>query len=62
MSSKLGSYKYEDGSRYIGQWNNKGLKAGAGSLLLPDSTRFDGSFQNGLFSGLGIISYPDGAK
>ncbi|XP_058789785.1 MORN repeat-containing protein 4-like isoform X2 [Phymastichus coffea] len=59
---KLGTYKYEDGTRYIGEWNNKGLKNGAGSLILPEGTRYDGSFQNGLCSGLGIFLFPDGAK
>ncbi|XP_023248175.1 MORN repeat-containing protein 4 homolog [Copidosoma floridanum] len=60
--SKVGMYKYEDGTRYIGDWNPRGLKTGAGSLLLPDKTRYDGSFQNGLCSGLGVFIFPDGAK
>ncbi|XP_011502548.1 PREDICTED: MORN repeat-containing protein 4, partial [Ceratosolen solmsi marchali] len=59
---RIGTYRYEDGSRYIGDWNNKGLKSGFGSLLLPNGTRYDGSFQNGLYSGLGTITFPDGAK
>lgn len=60
--AKTGAYKYDDGTKYIGDWNNRGLKHGAGSLLLPDGTRYDGAFQNGLCSGLGIIIFPDGAK
>ncbi|OXU23637.1 hypothetical protein TSAR_003924 [Trichomalopsis sarcophagae] len=60
--AKIGTYKYEDGTRYFGDWNNRGLKSGAGSLLLPDGARYDGSFQNGLCSGLGIFVFPDGAK
>ncbi|XP_076295248.1 MORN repeat-containing protein retinophilin [Lasioglossum baleicum] len=59
---KNGAHKYEDGTKYIGDWNGKGLKHGAGSLLLTDGTRYDGGFQNGLCSGLGVIIFPDGAK
>lgn len=29
-----------DGSRYIGEWNQKGQKHGLGHLLLPDGTRY----------------------
>lgn len=59
---KNGAYKYEDGTRYVGDWNGRGLKHGAGSLALIDGTRYDGAFQNGLCSGLGVIVFPDGAK
>lgn len=59
---KNGAHKYQDGTRYIGDWNGKGLKHGAGSLLLPDGIRYDGGFQNGLCSGLGVMVFPDGAK
>lgn len=60
--AKNGAYKYEDETRYVGDWNSKGLKHGAGSLLLVDGTRYDGGFHNGLCSGLGVIVFPDGAK
>lgn len=80
---KTGGYRYEDGTRYIGDWNQKGQKHGMGHLLLPDGTRYgerrkklliqrnaeilkksltDGSFNNGLCSGLGIMNFPDGSK
>lgn len=29
-----------DGTRYIGEWNQKGQKHGMGHLLLPDGTRY----------------------
>lgn len=36
----MGGYRYEDGTRYIGDWNQKGQKHGLGHLLLPDGTRY----------------------
>jgi hypothetical protein len=79
--AKTGGFRYEDGTRYIGDWNQKGQKHGMGHLLLPDGTRYgelkivkdcvcvinlyciaDGSFQNGICSGLGIMNFPDGSK
>lgn len=59
---KYGAYTYEDGTRYIGDWNCKGQKHGMGHLVLPDHTRYDGAFQSGLFGGLGVLRFPDGAK
>jgi len=59
---KSGGYQYEDGTRYLGDWNQKGQKHGLGHLSLPDTTRYDGAFQNGLCSGLGVMIFPDGAK
>lgn len=32
---KCGGYRYEDGTRYIGDWNHKGQKHGMGHLILP---------------------------
>lgn len=37
---KTGGYRYEDGTRYIGDWNQKGQKHGMGHLLLSDGTRY----------------------
>lgn len=59
---KCGGHRYEDGTRYIGDWNHKGQKHGLGHLLLADGTRYDGSFNNGLCSGLGVMQFSDGAK
>ncbi|KAG8228884.1 hypothetical protein J437_LFUL007621 [Ladona fulva] len=59
---KSGSYKWEDGSKYVGDWNAKGQKHGMGHLTFPDGTRYDGAFNNGLCGGLGVIRFPDGAK
>lgn len=59
---KYGSYEYDDGALYVGDWNQRGQKQGMGHLVLPDGTRYDGAFQNGLFAGLGIIAFSDGAR
>ncbi|XP_063223066.1 MORN repeat-containing protein 4 homolog [Bacillus rossius redtenbacheri] len=59
---KTGAHRYEDGSRYVGDWNPRGQKHGMGHLALPDGTRYDGGFHNGLCSGLGVMCFPDGAK
>lgn len=59
---KCGGYRYEDGTRFIGDWNKKGQKHGLGHYLLPDGTRYDGAFTNGLCSGLGVLRFSDGAK
>ncbi|GBP40601.1 MORN repeat-containing protein 4 homolog [Eumeta japonica] len=59
---KTGAYKYEDGTRYVGEWSAKGQKHGMGHLALPDGTRYDGALIAGLCSGLGVMAFPDGAK
>ncbi|KAK3860896.1 hypothetical protein Pcinc_033076 [Petrolisthes cinctipes] len=59
---KYGSYKYDDGTHYVGDWNDKGQKHGMGHMLMPDGTRYDGGFESGLFNGLGVIAFPDGAR
>lgn len=41
---KTGGYRYEDGTRYIGDWNQKGQKHGMGHLLLNDGTRYGKNF------------------
>lgn len=57
-----GGYKFEDGSAYVGEWNKNGIRQGLGHILLSDGTRYDGSFNNGVFHGLGVLSFADGAK
>lgn len=60
--AKTGAYKYEDGCKYYGEWNNQGQKHGLGRMLFPDGTRYDGGFINGMCAGLGVLLFPDGAK
>lgn len=59
---KVGGWCYEDRSRYIGEWNQRGLRHGLGHLQLPDGTRYDGNFSNGLYTGLGCLWFSDGSK
>jgi hypothetical protein len=37
---KTGGFRYDDGTRYIGDWNQKGQKHGMGHMLLTDGTRY----------------------
>lgn len=57
-----GSYKYADGTQYIGEWNSKGQRHGVGQLTTPDGSVYQGQFQSGLCSGLGLLMFPDGAR
>lgn len=52
---KCGGYRYDDGTRYIGDWNQRGQKHGMGSMMFSDGTRYDGAFSNGVCSGLGVM-------
>ncbi|XP_060517623.1 MORN repeat-containing protein 4 homolog isoform X2 [Cylas formicarius] len=57
-----GGYRCDNGSIYVGSWNNEGKRHGNGHLLLADGTRYDGYFQDGLYNGLGVLTFTDGAK
>jgi hypothetical protein len=73
-----GIFRYPDGSEYtgknkirsiknylffsLGEWNEDGQRHGLGHLIFNDQAKYRGRFENGLFSGLGSISYPDGSK
>lgn len=60
--AKFGAYVYGDGTKYIGDWNDRGQKHGLGHVLLKDNSRYEGGFVNGLCWGLGVLQYPDGAR
>jgi hypothetical protein len=57
-----GSYKYSDGSEYIGEWSMAGQRHGVGQLTTPDGSVYQGQFVNGLCSGLGVLVFSDGAR
>lgn len=38
--AKCGGYRYDDGTRYIGDWNNRGQKHGMGHLILAGIIHF----------------------
>lgn len=35
---------------------------GQGHLQFSDGTRYDGTFDDGVFDGLGVLTFSDGAK
>lgn len=37
--AKRGGYRYEDGTRYIGDWNSRGQKHGMGHLILAGKVK-----------------------
>ncbi len=45
-----------------GEWNDDGQRHGFGQLIFSDHSKYRGQFENGLFSGLGCVNYPDGSK
>ncbi|GFS23768.1 MORN repeat-containing protein 4 [Elysia marginata] len=55
-------HRYQDGSAYNGYVDREGHREGFGILILGDGARFRGHFSSGLFSGLGVITFPDGSK
>lgn len=57
-----GSFRYADGSEYIGEWDSKGQRHGVGQLTTPDGSVYVGQFQAGLASGLGVLVFTDGAR
>ncbi|KAE8745747.1 hypothetical protein FOCC_FOCC007543 [Frankliniella occidentalis] len=60
--ARSGAHRYSDGSRYAGGWSERGLKHGPGRLALPDGTRYDGGFKDGMCAGVGVMVFSDGAK
>lgn len=59
---RQGEYKYPDGSTYNGQWNENGQRHGYGQLAFPDGSKYWGFFDNGLCSGLGVMTFQDGSR
>ena len=43
-------------------WNEDGQRHGYGELQFADHAKYRGQFENGLFQGLGSITYPDGSR
>lgn len=59
----VGGYRYNsNGSVYVGDWNKNGGREGQGHLVFQDGTRYDGRFEENAFCGLGVLTFPDGAK
>ncbi|XP_071090337.1 MORN repeat-containing protein 4-like isoform X1 [Haliotis cracherodii] len=56
------SYKYPDGSSYLGNWNENGQRHGYGYMKFADGSQFWGMFDNGLCSGPGVMRFTDGSR
>lgn len=59
---KMGGWRYENGSHYIGEWSQLGHKQGTGYLRFSDGSRYGGQFLDGLSHGLGCLWFADGSK
>eukprot|EP00056_Hartaetosiga_gracilis_P010194 m.149142 g.149142 ORF g.149142 m.149142 type:complete len:153 (+) comp13270_c2_seq8:236-694(+) len=53
--------KYDDGDKYIGQWNGEGKRHGLGVLHFADGSCYSGEFTNGMNHGFGVIKFADGS-
>ncbi|KAF5286911.1 hypothetical protein FQA39_LY00444 [Lamprigera yunnana] len=59
---KYGGHRFENGTIYVGYWNDSGQKHSMGHELYSDGSRYDGLYKDGFFNGLGILIFADGAK
>jgi hypothetical protein len=57
----FGSYFYDDGQKYVGQFNN-GQRNGLGIFTWPSGQKYTGRFENGDFQGRGTLIYDDGSS
>lgn len=57
----IGSYTYDDGSKYIGMFKSGNFN-GQGSLIYSDGNKYEGKFKNDYKDGQGTFTYSDGHK
>lgn len=60
--AKCGFYTHNDGSRYIGDFDDNGVKCGMGHLEIPNGTTYEGHFNKGLPNGVGVMHFPDRSR
>jgi hypothetical protein len=53
--------KYQDGSKYVGGWEN-GEKNGQGTYTFADGSSYEGQFKDSKFHGQGTLTNKDGSK
>ena len=53
--------KYEDGSLYLGEWNEEDKRHGRGIEIFPDESRYSGQWRNDKPNGLGSLKKKDGS-
>ena len=59
---KRGSYTHSDGSLFIGDFDENGVKSGLGHLEVPNGSTYDGQFLKGLPNGVGVMRFPDSSR
>eukprot|EP00090_Calanus_glacialis_P036383 TRINITY_DN62117_c0_g1_i1.p1 TRINITY_DN62117_c0_g1~~TRINITY_DN62117_c0_g1_i1.p1 ORF type:complete len:194 (-),score=48.50 TRINITY_DN62117_c0_g1_i1:263-844(-) len=59
---KTGALKTDDGTFYIGDLDETGVRVGLGHLEIPNGSTYDGSFSKGLPNGIGIMTFPDSSR
>lgn len=55
----IGKYQYNDGTKYVGSFEN-GKPHGNGSVFYLNGDRYDGGWQNDMPSGQGVMHYQNG--
>ena len=55
-------YTYDDGSRYIGDFDENGIKNGKGHIKASNGATYEGQFQKGLPNSLGVRRFPDSSR
>ena len=53
--------KYENGSMYLGEWNNEDNRHGRGIQIFSDESRYSGQWSNDKPNGLGILRQKNGS-
>ena len=56
-----GSWTYENGRRYEGEWQNN-MRHGKGTLTWPDGSRYEGEWRNDMAHGKGNLAWLDGER
>ena len=57
----FGTYKSDDGSRYVGEWNDD-QSHGQGTETYANGDKYVGEFKNGKAKGKGVYTYANGDK
>ena len=55
-------YTYDNGSRYIGDFDENGIKNGKGHIEASNGATYEGQFQKGLPNSLGVMRFPDSSR
>ena len=53
--------KFDDGSIYLGEWNNNDNRHGIGIQTFPDESKYSGQWKNDKPNGMGNLKQKDGS-